>query len=48
MCIRDRAWAQGLKGQGDAVGKAVEKGKSAFVGPEIKGKKLGVIGLRCV
>ena len=36
------AWAQGLKGQGDAVGKAVEKGKSAFVGPEIKGKKLGV------
>ena len=42
------AWAQGLKGQGDAVGKAVEKGKSAFVGPEIKGKKLGVIGLGAI
>ena len=41
-------WAQGLKGQGDAVGKAVEKGKSAFVGPEIKGKKLGVIGLGAI
>lgn len=42
------AWAQGLKGQGDAVAKAVEKGKSAFVGPEIKGKKLGVIGLGAI
>ena len=42
------AWAQGLKGQVDAVGKAVEKGKSAFVGPEIKGKKLGVIGLGAI
>ena len=42
------AWAQGLQGQGDAVGKAVEKGKSAFVGPEIKGKKLGVIGLGAI
>ena len=42
------AWAQGLKGQGDAVGKAVEKGQSAFVGPEIKGKKLGVIGLGAI
>ena len=28
--------------------KAVEKGKSAFVGPEIKGKKLGVIGLGAI
>ena len=42
------AWAQGLKGQGDGVAKAVEKGKSAFVGPEIKGKKLGVIGLGAI
>ena len=38
-------WAQGLKGQGDAVPKLVEKGKSQFVGPELAGKKLGVIGL---
>lgn len=40
-------WAQGLKGQPD-VGKLVEKGKSAFVGPELKGKKLGVIGLGAI
>ena len=38
-------WVQGLKGQGDAVGKLVEKGKSQFVGPELQGKTLGVIGL---
>lgn len=38
-------WAQTLKGQGDAVAKLVEKGKSQFVGPEIFGKTLGVIGL---
>lgn len=38
-------WADTLKGQGDAVGKLVEKGKSQFVGPELQGKTLGVIGL---
>ncbi len=38
-------WANTLKGQGDAVGKLVEKGKSQFVGPELMGKTLGVIGL---
>ncbi len=41
-------WAKTLKGEGDAVGKLVEKGKGAFVGPEIKGKKLGVIGLGAI
>lgn len=41
-------WAKTLKGNGDAVGKMVEKGKSQFVGPEIKGKKLGVIGLGAI
>ena len=41
-------WAQTLKGEGDAVGKLVEKGKSAFAGPEILGKKLGVIGLGAI
>jgi len=41
-------WAKTLKGQGDEVGKLVEKGKSAFAGPEIKGKKLGVIGLGAI
>ncbi len=41
-------WAKTLKGEGDGVGKLVEKGKGAFVGPEIKGKKLGVIGLGAI
>ena len=41
-------WVQTLKGQGAEVGKLVEKGKSNFVGPELKGKKLGVIGLGAI
>jgi D-3-phosphoglycerate dehydrogenase len=41
-------WAAGLQGKGAEVGKLVEKGKAAFVGPEIKGKKLGVIGLGAI
>ncbi len=41
-------WAQTLKGKGDEVGKLVEKGKSQFGGPEILGKKLGVIGLGAI
>jgi D-3-phosphoglycerate dehydrogenase len=42
------AWAQTLKGKGKEVGALVEKGKNDFVGPEIKGKKLGVIGLGAI
>ena len=42
------AWALGLKGQGAEVGKLVEKGKSQFVGPEMRGKTLGVIGLGAI
>lgn len=41
-------WAKTLKGNGADVTKMVEKGKSAFVGPEISGKKLGVIGLGAI
>ena len=41
-------WIKTLKGKGDEVGKLVEKGKSQFVGPEIMGKKLGVIGLGAI
>ena len=41
-------WCKTLKGQGDAVGKLVEKGKSQFAGPEIAGKTLGVIGLGAI
>ena len=41
-------WARTLKGQGAAVEKAVEKGKKAFVGPELRGKTLGVVGLGAI
>ena len=41
-------WAKTLKGNGDAMPKMVEKGKSQFVGPEITGKTLGVIGLGAI
>ena len=41
-------WSKDLKGQGDAVGKLVEKGKSQFTGPEISGKTLGVVGLGAI
>lgn len=41
-------WAQGLAGEGDAVPALVEKGKSQFVGPELMGKTLGVIGLGAI
>ena len=41
-------WAKTLKGSGDQVAKLVEKGKSAFTGPEIAGKRLGVIGLGAI
>ena len=41
-------WAKTLAGKGDEVGKLVEKGKGQFVGPEIKGKTLGVIGLGAI
>lgn len=41
------SWAQSLKGQ-DGVAKTVEKGKGEFVGPEVMGKKIGVIGLGAI
>lgn len=41
-------WCKGLKGEGEAVGKLVEKGKSQFAGPEITGKTLGVIGMGAI
>lgn len=41
-------WVKTIKDEGDAVGKLVEKGKSKFVGCEIKGKTLGVIGLGAI
>lgn len=41
-------WAKGLAGKGDEVPKLIEKGKSDYTGPEIKGKKLGIIGLGAI
>ena len=41
-------WVRTLKGKGAEVEKAVEKGKKAFVGPELRGKTLGVIGLGAI
>lgn len=41
-------WCKTLKGNGEEVGKLVEKGKSNFKGPEIMGKTLGVIGLGAI
>jgi len=40
-------WVKGLTGT-PGVAEAVEKGKAAFVGPEIMGKKMGVIGLGAI
>lgn len=40
-------WAKTLKGDPE-LSKKVEKGKSQFVGPEIQGKTLGVIGLGAI
>jgi len=40
-------WVRSLEGT-DNISGAVEKGKSAYVGPEINGKTLGVIGLGAI
>ena len=41
-------WVETIKGEGDAVPKLVEKGKSAFAGVELAGKTIGVIGLGAI
>lgn len=41
-------WVRSIAGCGAEIPKMVEKGKSAYVGPEIAGKKLGVIGLGAI
>lgn len=40
-------WVKGLQGQ-SGIAATVEKGKSAYVGPEINGKTLGIIGLGAI
>ncbi|WP_204555685.1 phosphoglycerate dehydrogenase [Bacillus ectoiniformans] len=41
-------WTKSLQDQGDNIPKLVEAGKKQFVGKEIKGKTLGVIGLGAI
>ncbi|MCL2056005.1 MAG: 3-phosphoglycerate dehydrogenase family protein [Oscillospiraceae bacterium] len=41
-------WVQELKGKGADVPGLVEKGKGKFGGPELRGKKLGVVGLGAI
>lgn len=41
-------WTNSLSGGGDSVVKDVEKGKGAFVGHELKGKTIGIIGLGAI
>ena len=40
-------WVQSIKGSPD-IAKIVEKGKSQFAGNELRGKKLGIIGLGAI
>ena len=41
-------WTKSLQDKGDEIPALIEKGKSNFVGPEIYGKKMGVIGLGAI
>ena len=44
--VQGAAWVKTLSG--DDLGKQAEKGKSNYAGPEISGKKLGVVGLGAI
>ena len=41
-------WCKGLRYNGQSVEKQVEAGKKQFIGPELAGKTLGVIGLGAI
>lgn len=43
-----REWVKALAGNGDELPTLAEKGKAQYVGPEIQGKTLGVIGLGAI
>ncbi len=45
---RAREYVTTLEGEGDALNKAVEAGKKQFVGSELPGKTLGVVGLGAI
>jgi len=42
------AWVDTIKDRGDDIPQLIEDGKSQFVGPEVQGKTLGIIGLGAV
>ena len=46
--VQGAEWCSTLKGNGADVPKLVESGKNNFVGPEIAGKTLGVVGLGAI
>lgn len=46
--IKASEWVQALASKGSEIPDLAEKGKSQFVGPEIRGKTLGVIGLGAI
>jgi len=46
--IEATTWVQTLIGKGEDVLPLVEQGKQQFVGPEIEGKTLGVVGLGAI
>ncbi len=46
--IKGINWAKTLVGKGDEIPRLIEKEKSRFAGPEIKGKNIGVIGLGAI
>ncbi len=41
-------WVRSISDNGDEIPAMVEKGKSSFIGPEISGKTLGVVGLGAI
>ncbi|MBQ7895861.1 MAG: 3-phosphoglycerate dehydrogenase [Oscillospiraceae bacterium] len=52
LCSRDilggAEWVRSIADKGEEIPALVEKGKSAFAGPELMGKTLGVIGLGAI
>ena len=48
MVYQGIIWARGLSDKGDAIQKLIENGKKDYAGPEIKGKRLGIIGLGAI
>ncbi|MGL4982173.1 MAG: phosphoglycerate dehydrogenase [Treponemataceae bacterium] len=46
--IQAHQWVHSLVGQNGAISDILEKSKSQFIGPEIMGKTLGVIGLGAI